>query len=99
MAKFQILCWQDIPSVVEAREGREIHKIQLSQKFQELIDLVAMRKGMGDSDAYLEQWAKRPAELRDGGAKAVAEAVAGEIEADYEAIRNAQLATLRQAAG
>jgi hypothetical protein len=99
MAKFQILYWQQIPSVVEAREGRELHKVQLSQRFQELIDLVAVRKGLGDSDAYLEQWNKGPADAREGDAKTVAAAVAAELEAGYEAIRAAQLADIRQQAG
>jgi cvfA/B/C family virulence factor len=96
MAKVQVLYWQEIPSVVEAREGRDLHKVQLSQRFQELIDLVAMRKGLNDSDAYLEQWAKGPPETRGGDAKAAAEAVAGEIEAKYEEIRTTQLAAIRQ---
>jgi hypothetical protein len=99
MAKVQVLYWQEIPSVVEAREGRVLHKVQLSQRFQELIDLVAMRKGLSGSDAYLEQWAKGPPEARDGDAKAVAEAVAGEFEAKYEAIRSAQLAAIHPLAG
>ncbi|HUD24301.1 MAG TPA: virulence factor [Burkholderiaceae bacterium] len=98
MAKVQILYWQDIPSVVEAREGRDLHKVQLSQRFQELIDLIAMRKGLSGSDAYLEQWAKGSAEVRDGDARTVAEVVAGEIEAKYEAIRSAQLAAINPSA-
>jgi hypothetical protein len=98
MAKVQILYWQEIPSVVEAREGRDLHKVQLSQRFQELIDHVAVRKGLGDSDVYLEQWAKGSPEMRDGDAKTVAEAVAGEIEAKFEAIRSAQLAAIGQPA-
>ena len=65
---------------------------------QELIDLVAMRKGLNDSDVYLEQWAKGAPEMRDGDARTVAEAVAGEIEAKYEAIRSAQLAAIRPSA-
>ena len=95
MAKVQVLYWQKIPSVVEAREGGELHKVQLSARFQELIDMVATSKGLGDSGAYLEQWAKGPAELRDGDVKRAAEAMAGELEAKYDAIRSAELAEIR----
>jgi hypothetical protein len=95
MAKVQVLFWQEIPSLVEAREGSELHKVELSARFQELIDLVATNKGMGESEVYLEQWAKGPAEMRDGNAKNVAEAKARELEAQYDTIRSAQLAAIR----
>jgi hypothetical protein len=91
MASVQVLYWQEIPSVVEAREGRDAHKVQLSQRFQELIDHVAMRTGLAGTDDYLTQWAKGPSETREGDPKAVAQAVASEIEARYETIRSAQL--------
>ena len=91
MASVQILYWQEIPSVVEAREGRDMHKVQLSQRFQELIDHVAMRTGLGDTDAYLAQWAKGPPKPREGDPRTVAQAVASEIEAQYETIRSVQL--------
>jgi hypothetical protein len=94
MARAQVLYWQEIPSVVEAREGRDTHKIQLSQRFQELIDHVAMRMGLSGTDAYLEQWGKGPSETREGDPRAVAEAVASELEAQYETIRSAQLAAI-----
>ena len=58
MVKVSILCWQDIPSVVEARDGKSVHKELLSERFQELIDLVAMKKKLLDSDEYLMQWQK-----------------------------------------
>ena len=56
MAKYTVLYWQDIPSLVEVRQGRKRHKVQLSERFQELIDKVAMRKGFFGADNYLEQW-------------------------------------------
>ena len=95
MAQVQTLYWQEIPSLVEAREGQDLHKVQLSQRFQELIDLVATNKGLGESGAYLEQWSKGPRSVREGDAKAVAEAVAQEFEAQYDTIRTAQLASIR----
>ena len=44
MAKVTILYWKDIPSVVEARDADGVHKELLSERFQELIDLIAMKK-------------------------------------------------------
>jgi len=91
MARVTILYWQDIPSVVEANDGTTTHKEQLSQRFQELIDLVAMKKQLGGTDAYLEHWNKgQPAE-RPGSAKDAASAAAREIEARFDAIRAAAL--------
>ena len=92
MAKVTILYWQDIPSVVEAREGREKHKIELSQRFQELIDLIAMRKKLAGTDEYLIQWAKGPATEHAGSPHDAATAVAADIEARYEAIRAQEIA-------
>jgi len=92
MATYQILYWQDIPSVVEAREGKDVKKEQLSQRFQELIDLVAMKKEMMGSDAYLEQWNKGPRQDRDGSAEAVAKAVAEEFEGNFDTIRSDAIA-------
>ncbi len=44
MARYHILYWKDIPSVVEATDGDSTKKVLLSQRFQDLIDLVAMTK-------------------------------------------------------
>jgi hypothetical protein len=87
MATYQILFWQDIPSLVEAREGQDVKKEQLSQRFQELIDLVAMKKQLAGTDAYLEEWNKGPRQDREGGAEEVVKAVAEELEADFDTIR------------
>jgi hypothetical protein len=92
MAKVTILYWQNIPSLVEATDGDRPHKRQLSQRFQELIDLIAMKKRLGGTDAYLEQWRKGKPEMREGSASAVAAATAEEIEARYDEIRAAALA-------
>lgn len=73
--------------MVEAREGRTRHKIQLSDRFQVLIDAVAMKKGLVGTDAYIEEWRRGPAQDRAGGVEEVAQAVAAELESDYEKIK------------
>jgi hypothetical protein len=92
MADYTILYWQDIPSMVEAREGRAKKKIQLSDRFQVLIDAVAMRKKLVGTDAYIEQWRRGDRQSREGTAEEVAAAVAAEIEAQYGAIKTAAMA-------
>lgn len=91
MATYQILCWQEIPSAVEARDPGGLKKHQLSQKFMALIDQAAMERNLTDSDAYLEQWNKSPKKERDGSAAEVAAAVAQEIEDDFMNIRGRAL--------
>ena len=77
-----------IPSSVEARESRAKSKIQLSQRFMELIDMAAMRRGLSGSDNYLKHWQKVGQPDRPGEVADVAKAVAEEIEARFDAIRD-----------
>jgi hypothetical protein len=87
MAKCTILYWQEIPSLVEAKGDGETHKVQLSERFQELIDLVAVKRKLAGTDEYLLQWSKGKPEQHEGSAREVAETVAGGLEARYEEIR------------
>ena len=68
MATYQILYWQEIPSFVEARDGDEVKKIQLSDRFQALIDEAAMRREIAGTDGYLEEWNKGKKVEQDGSA-------------------------------
>ncbi len=91
MAKYRIMFWQEIPSVVEAREGRQKAKCQLSLRFQELIDLIAMRRKLDGADEYLLHWNKADWLTRAGAAEDVVKLVADEIEAEYDNIKTAAL--------
>ena len=86
MAKYEILYWQDLPSLVEATDDNDTHKIQLSERFQALIDHVAMEKGLAGTDAYLEEWTRGEPQQRVGTAEEVVQAVADELEAQFEEI-------------
>jgi len=96
MATYQLLCWQEIPSVVEARDAAGVQKQALGRRFQELIDLAAMRRGLAGSDAYLDEWKKSPREEREGSAADVARAVAEELESRFDELREQVLETNRQ---
>ena len=80
MARYRILHWKEIPSLVEAFDGEEVVRLPLSQRFQDLIDAVAIREGATESDAYLEGWEQGPELVRSGDPSTVAQAVAAEIE-------------------
>ncbi len=92
MATYQILYWQEIPSFVEARDDTGVKKIQLSDKFQSLIDEAAMRRKFAGTDAYLEEWNKGPKQEQAGSAEEVVGAVAQDIEDRFTEIRDEALA-------
>ncbi|HEY7541041.1 MAG TPA: virulence factor [Methylomirabilota bacterium] len=83
MASYQIIAWKDVPAMVEARDGSDTVTRQLSERFQQLIDSVAMRLGLQDQDAYLDLWARGEVQERSGCAAEVADAVAAELEARF----------------
>ena len=91
MARYRILAWRDVPSLVEAIDGEGAVQVPLSPRFQDLIDALAMREGASESDAYLEGWAHGPETERPGTAAAVAAAVAAECEARFPELVEARL--------
>ena len=88
MAKFQVLLWGDIPSVVKAfgDDGTSVSR-QLDPWFQQEIDREAMRLGLTGSDAYLEQWRWGDPDERPGTPEEVLDTVERELEAEFEARR------------
>jgi hypothetical protein len=84
VARFRIVSWKDIPSLVEASEGDRIVRVPLSQRFQDLIDAVAMREGATETEAYLEGWIPGPEAERPGSPEVVAAQVAAELEAGFQ---------------
>jgi hypothetical protein len=86
MARYRIVHWKDIPSMVEAADGDGTARHPLSQKFQDLIDALAMREGATEGDAYLDGWSQGAWLEREGSPDEVADAVAAEIEEDFQAL-------------
>jgi len=84
MARYRVIHWRDIPSLVEAFEGDVVARVPLSQRFQDLIDAVAVREGASEADAYLEGWGQGPDLDRPGAPDAVAEQVRAELEAGFQ---------------
>jgi hypothetical protein len=81
MATYKILYWQEIPSQIKAEDDMDDVTVQLPDSFQERIDLMAARRGLQESDAYLAQWKWSEEEDREGSAEEVARAVRAELEA------------------
>lgn len=84
MAKLITVYWRDIPAQVIAKSGRKTAKIQLSQKFQEAIDMAAMRAGKGGTDEYLEDWHRIEANC-ENNLETAAQAAAEELEIKFNA--------------
>lgn len=84
MATYRIIAWRDIPAIVEARDAAGSVSRQLSDRFQALIDSVAMQLGLEGSDAYLAEWDASAERQRRGTAREVADAVAAELEERFQ---------------
>jgi hypothetical protein len=83
MARYRVVHWKEIPSLVEAFEGDQVVRIPLSQRFQDLIDAVAMREGASEADSYLEGWGQSADLERPGNPQDVAEQVVASLEAEF----------------
>jgi Virulence factor len=84
MGQLTIVYWRDIPSQVIARSGRANEKRLLPDRFQEAIDMAAMRDNASGSDAYLADWRRTdPIECGEDLA-AEAEQAARELEASFD---------------
>ena len=80
MATYVVVSWKGIPAIVEGRDERDSVSTQLTERFQALIDAVAMQQGLSESDAYMEAWERSEPAERPGSAADVAAAVAREFE-------------------
>lgn len=86
MARYRVVYWREIPSLVEAFDGDRTVRASLSQRFQDLIDAVAMRTGASSSEAYLDGWRQSADAERPGSADSVAQQVAAELEASFDTL-------------
>lgn len=91
MAEITIVYWRDIPAQVLVGRGRTGAKVQLSERFEKAIDRAAMRSGARGTDDYLAEWRKAPSGEAAGDAREAAEALARQIEAEYDSERLAAL--------
>jgi len=83
MANMIIVYWRDIPAQVVISAGRKKAKRQLSERFQEAIDLAAMRSKAHETDIYLEEWRRSPPTECGDDLEAEADRVADELEKQF----------------
>ena len=87
MPDVTIVYWRDIPAQVIVGKGRRGAKKQLSERFEQAIDMAAMRVGARDTDSYLAEWRKAAPVEMDGAPEEIVEAEAARLEAEYDADR------------
>ena len=93
MTTYSILYWQEIPSLVEAKDGETTSKAQLSDRFQDLIDKAAMRRDLFGTDAYIEGFKKGPAIETEGNPEEAVRVVKEGLENNFAEIAKAALHT------
>ena len=83
MATYRVIAWKGIPASVEAQDGAGSVTVELSERFQMLIDSVAMQRGLHGSDEYLDSWTRGEPQDRPGPAREVADVVAEDLEGRF----------------
>jgi hypothetical protein len=84
MAELVVTYWRDIPSQVTVKAGRKEEKRMLEARFQEAIDMAAMRGDATSTDDYLNDWRRAaPVPVGDDLA-AEADRAKAEFEAAYD---------------
>ncbi len=87
MARYQVIYWKHIPTMVIATEGEERVRLSLPPRFQAAVDAYAMADGSMADSAYSDGWNKGPWTDREGAPQQVAELVASELEAEHPKIK------------
>ena len=82
MPELTVIYWRDIPGQVRARGDGATARRALTERFQKAIDAAAMRAGLSEADAYLEQWRQETRPCGDDLEGEVA-AEARRLESEY----------------
>lgn len=86
MARYRVIFWKHIPTMVIATEGDEKFRVSLPPRFQAAVDAYAMAEGSTEESSYMAGWRKGEWTERAGPAKEVAEGVAAELEVEHPKI-------------
>lgn len=86
MAKYRVIYWKHIPTMVIAAEGDEKARAKLPPRFQAAVDAYAMAEGSTDDASYSDGWRKGPWIKREGAPGDVAERVAAELDEEHAKI-------------
>ncbi len=83
MTEYPVTFWRDLPSMVVARDGDDVSKVQLVGRLQGAIDEAAMRLGEIGSEDYLMGWARGPWTSAEGKPEQVAPQVAEALAQEW----------------
>ncbi len=83
MIQVKIIKWRDIPAQINAKQGRKRDKLLLADRFQEAIDMAAMKGGAAGTDAYLNDWCDETRELEGDDIAAALASVKSQIECEF----------------
>jgi hypothetical protein len=83
MAQLTIVYWRDIPAQVIVKAGRTKESRKLSERFEQAIDMAAMRSGASETDAYLEEW-RRASSSVEGDLAQIADETAARLEVEFD---------------
>jgi hypothetical protein len=88
MADLIVVYWRDIPAQVIAKAGRRNQvKIELDQRFAKAIDIAAMKGGARGDDDYLADWRKAAPVTVSDDLQGEAEAMARQLDEEYDEAR------------
>ena len=83
MPKLIVLYWRDIPSQIIVKQGRVAAKRILSGRFQEAIDLAAMKSKAHQNNEYLTEWRRSNPISVEGRLEDEAQKALKKLEHDY----------------
>jgi hypothetical protein len=94
-AQLVTIWWRDIPTQVNAQQGRTRFQAVLPRRFQRAVDEAAMAAGLTQASDYVAEW-RRTSEPHDGpttadALQAAADAAAARFDAEYPKERLAAL--------
>jgi hypothetical protein len=98
-AQLVTIWWRDIPTQVNAQQGRTRHRVVLPRRFQRAVDEAAMAAGLTQASDYVAEW-RRTSEPHTGPAtpdalQAAADAAAARFDAEYPKARLVELSRNR----
>lgn len=93
MTQITIVYWRDIPAQVIVSSDSGNAKRQLSDRFQQAIDMVAMRVGVHGSEDYLADWRRGDPQPCGDDRELQADKAVTRIETDYDDARLKRLIT------
>ena len=85
--KLVTIWWRDIPTQVNAQEGRTRYQAVLPRRFQRAVDEAAMAAGLTQATDYVSEWRRDavplPVRLDSAALQAAADTAAARFDGDY----------------